>query len=90
MTLDDFVRVYRKKAKITSRQCSRCAKLRSQVLARARVVGEIFGRMRDARRRRVLDATLSTWCSTRQEEKRMAIRVQSVVRGRRDRYGRMH
>eukprot|EP00903_Cladosiphon_okamuranus_P017810 g16391.t1 len=56
-----------------------------RVLTRARVVGEIFGRMRDARRRRVLDATLSTWCSTRQEEKRMAIRIQSIVRGRRAR-----
>ncbi|CAN0212533.1 unnamed protein product, partial [Ectocarpus sp. 12 AP-2014] len=56
-----------------------------RVQARARVVGEIIARVTDARRRRVLGNTMNIWCWTRSTEKRMAICLQAVFRGRRGR-----
>ena len=59
--------------------------LNRQVFARARVVAEKSARIRDARRRRLLDTTVLAWRSALAEEKRMAVRIQSLARGRRDR-----
>lgn len=57
----------------------------SQMLDRARVVGEIYARICDARFRCVVAKVLSMWKTVQIKERLAVVRLQSLVRGRRGR-----